>query len=113
MPSPRNHEPKKVYFKPSEALLILHCSKYQLRALTAAMGKECGRQGGKGWRRYSVNEINQMTKLRYELYSNTRAGQLCPETNQQQQGNGSFKTKMDAVPEGENRPEFRGVDNER
>lgn len=65
MPSPRteNYEPKKVYFSPSEALLLLDCSKYTLRKLTSLI-PNCGRQEGNGWRRYSVKEINQMMKIR-------------------------------------------------
>lgn len=57
------HEPTKVYFTPSEATKILDCSKYELRKLTSLI-PNCGRQEGKGWRRYSVKEINQMMKIR-------------------------------------------------
>lgn len=66
MPASRtnNHTPEKVYFSPSEARKILHCGKATLRALTAQMGADCGRKGGKGWRRYSVKEINKMMELR-------------------------------------------------
>jgi DNA-binding transcriptional MerR regulator len=67
MPAPRteNYEPKKVYFKPSEAMQILDCSKYTLRKLTALI-PDCWRNGN-GWRRYSAKEINKLLELRKKL----------------------------------------------
>ena len=123
MPAPRTetHEPKKVYFSASEVMRLLECPERWLYVWTVALGFKTRNKGHH--HRYSVSEINELTRIRqtvgigrpkkpkiYELYSDAKAGQL-PAEPHGQNGNGHLETQANPIPEGENRPEFRGVDN--